>query len=99
MSMAFVQVIEFNTTDIDSVRQVNEEWRRATEGKRTARREILARDRNNPGRYLAIVFFDSAESAAQNSNLPETQAAAEKYMALSDGPPAFSDLDVLEDRA
>src|SRR6266567_9463579 len=43
--MAFVQVIEFNTADIDAIRQIDEEWRRATEGKRTVRREILARDR------------------------------------------------------
>jgi quinol monooxygenase YgiN len=97
--MAFVQVIEFNTADIDAIRQVNEEWRRATEGKRTVRREILARDRNRPGRFVAIVFFDSPEAAAENSNLPETQAAAERYMTLADGPPVFSDLDILEDRA
>jgi quinol monooxygenase YgiN len=97
--MAFVQVIEFNTADIDAIRQVDEEWRRATEGKRTVRREILARDRNRPGRFLAIVFFDSPEAAAENSNLPETQAAAERYMTLADGPPVFSDLDILEDRA
>ncbi len=97
--MTFVQIIEFNTPDIDSIRQIDEEWRRATEGKRTVRREILARDRNRPGRYLAIVFFDSAESAAENSNLPETQAAAQQQMAPADRPPVFSDLDVLEDRA
>jgi hypothetical protein len=35
----------------------------------------------------------------ENSNLPETQAATEKHMALADGPPVFYDLDVLEDRA
>jgi quinol monooxygenase YgiN len=97
--MAFVQVIEFNTADIDAIRQVDEEWRRATEGKRTVRREILARDRNRPGRFVAIVFFDSPEAAAENSNLPETQAAAERYMTLADGPPVFSDLEILEDRA
>ena len=97
--MAFVQVIEFNTADIDAIRQVDEEWRRATEGKRTVRREILARDRNHPGRFVAIVFFDSPEAAAENSNLPETQAAAERCMTLADGPPVFSDLDILEDRA
>ena len=35
----------------------------------------------------------------QNSSLPETQAAAEQYLALADGPPVFHDLDALEDRA
>ena len=97
--MAFVQVIEFNTADIDAIRQVDEEWRRATEGKRTVRREILARDRNRPGRFVAIVFFDSPEAAAENSNLPETHAAAERCRTLADGPPVFSDLGILEDRA
>jgi len=97
--MSFVQVFEFRTSNFDAVRQADEEWRRGTEGKRTVRREILAADRNQPGRYFAIVFFDSYESAMENSNLPETQAAAEKYMALADRPPVFYDLDVLEDRA
>jgi hypothetical protein len=97
--MSFVQMFEFTTSDLDGVRRVNEEWRQATEGKRTVRREIVAADRNRPGRYFAIVFFDSYESAMENSNLPETQAAAEKYMALSDGEPVFYDLDVLDDRA
>jgi len=97
--MSFVQVFEFRTSNLDAVRQADEEWRRATEGKRTVRREILAADRNQPGRYFAIVFFDSYESAMENSKLPETQAAAEKYMALADAPPVFYDLDVLEDRA
>ncbi len=35
----------------------------------------------------------------ENSNLPETQASAEQYMKMSDGPPVFYDLDILEDRA
>jgi len=96
--MSFVQVFEFTTSDLDGLRQVDEEWRKATEGKRTVRREIIAADRNNPGRYFGIVFFDSYESAMENSNLPETQALAEKMMALADGQPVFHDLDVLEDR-
>jgi hypothetical protein len=35
----------------------------------------------------------------ENSGLPETQASAEPYSKMSDGPPVFYDLDVLEDRA
>ncbi len=97
--MSFVQMFEFRTSDLDAVRKADEEWRQGTEGKRTVRREILAADRNEPGRYFAIVFFDSYESAMENSNLPETQAAADKYLALADGPPVFHDLDVIEDRA
>jgi quinol monooxygenase YgiN len=97
--MAFVQIIEFKTSDIDTLRKFDDEWAQATEGKRTARREILARDRNNPDRYFTIVFFDSYESAMENSKLPETQAVAEKYAAATDGPPVFYDLDILDDRS
>jgi len=43
------------------------------------------------------VFFDSYESAMENFNLPETQASAEQYMKMSDGPPVFHDLDILPD--
>jgi len=41
---------------------------------RTVRRELLARDHSDPGRYFAIAFFDSYESAMENSDLPETRA-------------------------
>jgi hypothetical protein len=90
-------MFQFTTSDLDGIHRADEEWRKATEGKRTVRREVIAADRNQPGRYFAIVFFDSYESAMENSNLPETQAAA-KYMELSDGQPVFYDLNVLEDR-
>ena len=96
--MAFVQIIEFRIADIDGARQIDDEWWHATEGKRTVRRELLGRDRSDPSRCFALVFFDSYESAMENSGLPETQASAEQYSKMSDGPPVFYDLDVLEDR-
>lgn len=95
--MAFIQIIEFHTADIAAVRDLDSEWLQATEGKRTARRQIVTRDRNDPSRYLAMVFFDSYESAMENSALPETQAVAEKYAAAVDGPAAFHDLEVIEE--
>jgi hypothetical protein len=94
-----VQIIEFRTSDVEGVRRIDEEWRRATEGRRTVRRELLARDHSDPDRYFAVVFFDSYESAMANSSLPETKASAEQYMKVSDGPPVFHDLDILEDWA
>jgi hypothetical protein len=97
--MSFVQLIEFNTPDVAAIQEANETWERATEGKRTARRQVLARDHHDPNRYFALVFFDSYESAMVNSGMPETQAAAETYARLTDGPPAFYDLDIIEDRA
>jgi hypothetical protein len=97
--MAFVQLIEFRTADVEGLRRIDDEWWRATEGKRTVRRELLARDRTDPDRYFAIVFFDSYESAMENSSLPETKATAEQYMKVTSGQPVFYDLDILEDRA
>ena len=83
--MAFMQIIEFRTSDIDRGRKINDEWWRATEGKRTVRRELLARDRSDPSRCFAVVFFDSYESAMENSDLPETKASAEQYRKMSMG--------------
>jgi hypothetical protein len=96
--MTFVQIIEFSTSDFEGMQEIDQEWERATEGKRTARRQLVARDRDHPGRYFSLVFFDSYESAMENSELPETKAAAGRYIELADGPATFYNLDVLEDR-
>ena len=66
-----------------SSQALDDEWEQATEGKRTLRRSIITRDRNDPDRYLILAFFDSYESAMENSNLPETAAFAEKQMPLA----------------
>jgi len=95
--MAFVQIIDFRSSDFDGLKKSNEEWEAATEGKRTVRRQIVGRDRNDPSRYVVIVFFDSYESAMENSQLPETQASAEQFAALTRDL-SFVDLDVIEDR-
>ena len=95
--MSFIQIIEQRSKNIDEIQALSKEWETATEGKRTARRSIVTRDRNDPDRYLVIVFFDSHESAVENSELPETGAMADKMAALLDAPPVFHDLDIIED--
>jgi hypothetical protein len=95
--MAFVQIIEFTTSRLEEGMPHVEAYEKATEGKRTVRRSVLCRDRNNPTRYLNIVFFDSYEAAMENSNLPETQELAQKLGELADGTPTFYDLDVVRD--
>jgi quinol monooxygenase YgiN len=97
--MAFIQIIEARTKDADRMLALNEEWQQSTAGKRTARRAIVTRDRNDPDRYVIVVFFDSYESAMENSNLPQTQEFSEKMAAALDSPASFSDLDVLADHA
>jgi hypothetical protein len=56
--MAFVQIIEFRTDDIEAMRAAEQDWERDTAGKRTARRLMLTQDRDDPSRYHSIVFID-----------------------------------------
>jgi hypothetical protein len=97
--MSFVQIIEFRTGKFDEMQRVEQEWEQATEGKRKTGRRVLAQDRDNPGRYFNIVFFESYEDAMANSALPETDAFSKKMMGFAEGPPTFYNLDVVDDRA
>jgi hypothetical protein len=94
--MEFIQIMEFRTSNVDKIQSMEDEWRKATEGKRTLRRSILCRDRSDANRYLVLAFFDSPESAAVNSELPETAAFANQANAIVDSPMVFRDLDVVD---
>lgn len=95
--MSFVQLIDCRTTRYTEMQALDTDWESATAGKRTLRRQVVTRDRQDPDRYGVFCFFDSYAAAMENSNLAETTAGAEAYAALMDGPPTFADLDVLED--
>jgi hypothetical protein len=95
--VAFVQIIDFRTSKYDEMHKVGEEWEAAVGSRSKARRRVMCEDRDNPGRYLNIVFFDSYESAMENSDDAATQEFSQRMMALSDGPPTFYNLNVLED--
>ena len=97
--MAFVQIMEITTSNYDAITDLDRQWRAATEGKRTLRREVVARDRNNPDRYIVLAFFDSYESAMENSNLPETQEFSARFGEFTDGPVIFQDFDIIEDNS
>ena len=90
-----MQLIEFRTSDIEGVRAIDDEWRQVTEGKRTARRELLARDHNDPDRYFAVVYFDSYDSAMENSALPETAEFARRLAELCEESPRFRNVDLI----
>jgi hypothetical protein len=96
--MSFVQIIECRTSRFEELRALEDEWRAATDGKRTLRRSIVGRDRNDPERYLVLAFFDDYDSAMVNSNLPETDEFGRKQQAILDAPMAFTDLDIIDDR-
>jgi hypothetical protein len=95
--VAFIQIIEFETDRIDEGRKAVDEYRAASESKRTATRGILTEDRDNPGHYVNIVFFPSYEDAMKNSELPETQELSGKLMSLGKGQPKFYNLEVIDD--
>ena len=92
--MSFIQIIEMRTKNYDELQKLGDEFFAATEGKRTVKRSFVTRDHNDPDRYLIIVFFDSYESAMENSNRPETSEFAAQMAKLCDGPPRFYNLDV-----
>jgi hypothetical protein len=97
--MSFIQIIDLHTKDFEELKSLEDQWEKATEGKRTLRRSVITQDRSDPAHYVVLAFFDSYESAMANSALPETSAFAEKQGALLDGPPTFLDLDVIDDRS
>lgn len=94
--MAFIQIVEYTTSRIDEVRTLSEKMRAERGSDTTVRRSTITEDRDKPGHYLAIIEFDSYESAMENSGRPETQEFAAKMAELCDGPATFHNLDVLE---
>lgn len=94
--MPFIQTIQFRTTHFDEVYALEHQWRRDTDGKRTLRRSILLRDRNDADHYTVIAFFDSYDAAQKNSALPETAAFAQRLQSLAEGV-TFFDGEVVED--
>jgi hypothetical protein len=97
--VAFIQIIEYRTSKFDEMQAIGDEWDAASRAQGgTATRVVICRDRDDPGRYFNLAFFDSYESAMQNSEMPLTQEFAGRMMALADGPPTFHNLDVVDDR-
>ena len=92
--MAFIQIIEIETTRPDEAEALVAEWRAQTAGKRTAQRGTFTRDRDRPDVYVQIVEFPSYDAAMANSELPETAQLSRKIAALCDGPLSFRNLDV-----
>lgn len=96
--MKFVQTIEFQTSRIDEIMALDNKWREATAGKRTATAMNITKDRDRPNTYVWMIEFPSYEDAMRNNDLPETQQIADQMMKLSDGSAVFRNLDVVEQR-
>ena len=97
--MAFVQIIEFQTSRIDEFDALLDQWLAQSKDWRTATRSLRTKDRDRPNTYVQIVEFPSYEKAQENSNRPETASFAESLAKLCDAPPAFRNLDVTREEA
>jgi hypothetical protein len=99
--MKFAQIIEFHTDRADELRAMIQEYEIHARGEDRAdkpRHRMLLQDRDTPGRYLALVEFDSAEAAKANSDRQETTALAQQMAKLTTQPPSFINCDVLESK-
>jgi hypothetical protein len=92
----FVQIIEWKTSRIDEIRQLQKDWRERFPAMGPSR-VLLCSDRDDEAKFLTIVEFASYEEAMKNSADPATSEFAERMMALCDGPPVFHNLDVLDE--
>ncbi len=92
----FVQIIEFQTSRIEEIRELVDEMRSELGTSGGAVRGTVTADSDRPGYYLNIVEFESRESAMENSARPEISQFAGRMAALCDVPPRFYNLDVVE---
>lgn len=95
--MRFVQVIDCKTERFDDMDRLMDEWIDQTKGARTATHSLIGKDRSDGSHYVEIVEFPSYEDAIANSKLPETDQIFQEMVALCDGMPTFTDLDVVRD--
>ncbi|MFF7719110.1 ester cyclase [Streptomyces luteogriseus] len=95
--MTFVQLIECRTSRLDEMNLLMDRWVEQTKGKRTASHSVVAKDRADASHIVEIVEFPSYEEAMRNSGLPETDRIFQDMVALCEGPPTFTDLDVVRD--
>ncbi|WP_327284956.1 MULTISPECIES: ester cyclase [unclassified Streptomyces] len=95
--MTFVQIVDYETSKPDAVNEVIDRYLAKTKGKRTVSHTVVGRDRESDTHFVDVVEFPSYEAAMKNSHLPETDKMFQEMMALCDGMPRFTNLDVIRD--
>ncbi|MEU9117200.1 ester cyclase [Streptomyces sp. NPDC048483] len=95
--MKFVQIIDYKTERPDGMNALMDKWVEQTKGKRTATHSVVGKDRADSSHFVEIVEFPSHEEAMKNSHLPETDRIFQEMVALCDGMPSFTDLDIVRD--
>lgn len=95
--MTFVQIIDYKTRRQDDLNQLLDQYVSQSQGKRTVTHSILGKDRENENHFVDVVEFPSYEDAMKNSHLPETDTMFQEMVALCEGMPTFTNLDVVRD--
>ncbi|GGV84524.1 hypothetical protein GCM10015535_29470 [Streptomyces gelaticus] len=95
--MRFVQVIDCKTERFEDMDRLMDRWAEQTRGTRTATHSLVGKDRSDGSHYVEIVEFPSYQDAMANSGLPETERIFQEMVALCDGMPTITDLDVVRD--
>ena len=90
----FIQLIEFEATDINAVVAKLEQFRDENPGVLTVSTSTTAEDRDRPGTYISIVEFPSYEKAMDQQSNPATSAFTASLAELMSGEPRFRNLDV-----
>ena len=90
----FIQLVEFEATDIDAVAVALERFRDEHPGVLTASASTIVEDRDRPGTYISIVEFPSHEIAMEQQSNPATSEFSASLAKVMSGPPRFRNLDV-----
>ncbi len=96
--MRFVQTITVRTTDEKALAELMTDWHEAEAGRAPGYHgSRLLADRDNPGTYMVVVDFSSADEAQRNNDRPETQQWGEQLAALIESDPVFANFDEIQD--
>ncbi|MDK0521594.1 ester cyclase [Streptomyces sp. ML-6] len=95
--MRFVQMIDCKTERFADMDRLMDQWAERTRGTRTATHSLVGKDRSDGSHYVELLEFPSYEAAMADSGLPETERIFREMVALCDGMPTFTDLDVVRD--
>jgi alpha-acetolactate decarboxylase len=94
----FLQVIIYSTTRFDEFAAAAKAHRdrMVCRAGPTPTRVVVTRNRDEANGYVTLIGFASYDEAMANSARPETAEFAALMRSMCDGPPAFRNLDVLE---
>ncbi|MFJ2820261.1 ester cyclase [Streptomyces toxytricini] len=95
--MTFVQIVDYETSRPEAVGALFDRYLEQSNGRRTVTHSLIGRDREAETHYVDVVEFPSYEEAMRNSHLPETDRMFQEMVALCDGMPRFTNLDVVRD--